>query len=119
MAAFDNLNENQFVDVPSDSGSLLDADLPEMPGGDDRVQTIYGLRHAHDTAVAGVQAIRDQYPLATRLGNFADAATGAGHTAMRGIDHVAGAFDGKIDWPAPPDVEAMSHGIRSIYRPGV
>ena len=79
VSAPDNLSPYQFHTITSDSGSLIDADLAAMPGGgDEHAQTIYDLAHAHASTADAVRAARGAYPLATRLGDFHDAAIGMG-----------------------------------------
>jgi hypothetical protein len=75
--------------IPSDSGSLLDADLADMGGaGDDFVQPISDLAHAHATAAGAVRSARSAYPAVTAMSDWSDQVTGmgaqAGRAALRG-----------------------------------
>jgi len=121
VAASDHLSGYQFHPIESDSGSLLDADLPAMGDADHLAPTIGALHQAHADAVAGVQAARGAFPAVTRLSDAGDALTGAGHAAgraaLRGADHLLNHLD-EIEWPAMPDVEGMNRSFRGVYRPG-
>lgn len=115
-----NMTSLALHTVPSDSGSLLDADLPEVAGGDDHAQTIGALSQAHAASADAVRSARSAYPSVTRLSDFSDAAVGAGYAAGRGAlragGHVLNHLD-ELEFPPPPDVEATSRQVRGIYRP--
>lgn len=117
-----NMTDLALLPITSDSGSLLDADLAAMPGGDEHAQVVYDLAHAHATSAASVRSARTQYPFVTRISDAGDALTGmgvrAGRAAAYGVyAHLNRMGQGGIKFGDVDPPEATGKAARDWLRP--